>query len=93
MLVSFSELDALIAKSMSQVYHSEWGKGAMWKCDVCSRTNKDKSIIKHHVETHFHFQQTCPYCGQQMKTRKSLKMHISNLHSLSRTAKNDGSLN
>merc|ERR1712192_42099 len=26
---------------------------ALWKCHLCERSSKDKSIMRHHIETHF----------------------------------------
>ena len=75
----FSGLDELIAQNMSKVRVMEdAGTGqtitSTWNCNVCGRKYKDKTKMKHHVETHQDvIVQVCPYCGQKMKTRKSLK--------------------
>jgi len=75
------DLDVLIAKNMDK-YYLEDDKTCAWQCLLCGKNNKDKSIVKHHVETHFPgFSQQCPHCQHMMKTRKSLKMHILREHS------------
>jgi len=71
------DLDVLISESMSRTV--EEGV-ALWKCHLCERSSKDKSIMRHHIETHFPGQNVCQYCGQASKTRKSLRMHIANHH-------------
>eukprot|EP00092_Neocalanus_flemingeri_P038166 GFUD01041543.1.p1 GENE.GFUD01041543.1~~GFUD01041543.1.p1 ORF type:complete len:344 (-),score=71.41 GFUD01041543.1:458-1489(-) len=75
------DLDEQIAKNMEK-FLLEDGRNYAWQCTLCGRNNKDKSIVKHHVETHFPgYAQQCPYCQNMMKTRKSLKMHIIREHS------------
>jgi len=71
------ELDSLISESMSK---SLVEGVALWMCHLCERSSKDKSIIRHHVETHFPGRNVCPLCGQPSKTRKALKMHIATQH-------------
>ena len=75
--ISTSDLDVLISESMSKAV--EHGV-AVWRCHLCERSSKDKSIMRHHIETHYPGQNVCQYCGQASKTRKSLKMHIANHH-------------
>jgi len=74
---SNKELDSLISESMSK---SLVEGVALWMCHLCERSSKDKSIIRHHVETHFPGRNVCPLCGQPSKTRKALKMHIATQH-------------
>ena len=75
------DLDEQIAKNMDK-FVLEDGRTYAWQCLLCGRNNKDKSIVKHHVETHFPgYAQQCPHCQNMMKTRKSLKMHIIREHS------------
>merc|ERR1719233_2278196 len=31
------------------------GRGTIWNCDICNRSNRDKSMLKRHIESHFHF--------------------------------------
>ena len=53
----------------------------VWTCDFCNRTNKDKTYIKKHVETHFDgFEHHCPLCGKQSKSRNAMRMHMANYH-------------
>ena len=79
--MSILDLDEQIAKNMDKLL-SEDGRTYAWQCLLCGRNNKDKSIVKHHVETHFPgYAQQCPHCQNMMKTRKSLKMHIIREHS------------
>jgi len=74
------DLDEQIAKNMDK-FLLEDGRTFAWQCLMCGRNNKDKSIVKHHVETHFPgYSQQCPYCNNIMRTRKSLKMHIIREH-------------
>ena len=77
LIYSSSDLDGLISESMSRTMVEGV---ALWMCHLCERSSKDKSIIRHHIETHFPGRNECPYCGQPSKTRKSLRMHISNHH-------------
>jgi len=76
------DLDVLISQSMSKAV--EHGV-AVWRCHLCERSSKDKSIMRHHIETHYPGQNVCQYCGQASKTRKSLRMHIANHHSARNT--------
>jgi len=55
--------------------------GALWQCEQCGKQDRDKSMMKRHIESrHFSFQQTCPYCGRTYKSRPSLQAHISQKH-------------
>jgi len=75
------ELDEMIAKSMEKVMTDD-GMNYVWQCLQCGKCNKDKSIVKHHVETHFPgYTHQCHICQNFMKTRKSLKMHMIREHS------------
>jgi len=71
------DLDVLISESMSRTVIQG---AALWKCHLCERSSKDKSIMRHHIETHFPGENICPHCGQASKTRKSLRMHMANHH-------------
>jgi len=71
------DLDVLISESMSRAIV---GGVSVWKCHLCQRSSKDKSIIRRHIESHFPGCNECPYCGQPSKTRRSLQMHILNHH-------------
>ena len=76
-IFSTSDLDVLISESMSRTVMEGV---SMWKCHLCERSSKDKSIIRRHIESHFPGVNVCPYCGQPSKTRRSLQMHILNHH-------------
>jgi uncharacterized C2H2 Zn-finger protein len=70
----------MIANSMSA--RTEAG-GRIWSCNVCGVTNRDKTKMKRHVETHIEgFIHSCPYCNQQMKTRRTLKVHLERVHNI-----------
>jgi len=59
----------------------ENGEGVFYQCDVCERTYKDKTKMKHHIETHLNSYQICPICQQHCKTRRTLKTHMARTHS------------
>jgi len=59
------------------------GRGTMWQCKHCGKEDKDKSMLKRHIESHFHFKHSCPYCGKEYKSRPSLQCHISTKHKMS----------
>ena len=65
-------------ESMRSVSSSD--RGMIWKCNHCGKEDKDKSMMKRHVESHFHFKHYCPYCGREYKSRPSLQCHISTKH-------------
>jgi len=72
-------LDDLIAQSMRTVV-DDFGS-RVWQCDVCNRTNKDKTNTKKHVETHFQgFEHHCTLCGKQSKSREAMRKHMANYH-------------
>jgi len=74
-----TDLDELIAQSMNAVV-DEYGN-RVWKCEVCSRTNKDKTNTSKHVETHFQgFQHHCSLCGKPSKSREAMRKHMANYH-------------
>jgi hypothetical protein len=57
------------------------GAGKAWACNVCGKTNKDKTKMKRHVETHVEgFIHPCPFCRKQNKSRESLRQHVANYH-------------
>jgi len=74
-----SNLDQEIHKRMTRIV-GDPGEGVMYSCKVCQRTNKDKTKMKHHIETHLDSFQVCPICSQQCKTRRTLKTHIARAH-------------
>jgi hypothetical protein len=84
----FSECDALdklIADKMERLTGTRDG-GTVWKCLVCDRQYKDKTKMKHHIETHLNSFQQCPVCAVACKTRRTLKTHIARAHEKSRDA-------
>jgi len=74
-----SNLEEEIDKRMTRLV-GEHGEGVMYSCQVCQRTYKDKTKMKHHIETHLDSFQICPICSQQCKTRRTLKTHIARTH-------------
>ena len=73
-----TDLDDLVLDSMSQV--SSEGMGTLWQCNHCGKQDKDKNNMRRHVESHFSFSHTCPYCAKVYKSRPSLKYHMSTKH-------------
>jgi len=79
------ELDELINANMSKVIDVD-GAGSIWNCDICGRKYKDKTKMKHHIETHMDkFYHVCPYCNQIRKTRRTLKVHLVKAHNVTDT--------
>jgi len=72
-----SAIEDIVLNSMCSV-PSE--RGMVWQCNQCGKEDKDKSMMKRHVESHFSFKQTCPYCHKLYKSRPSLQAHISQKH-------------
>ena len=73
------DLDEKIESRMNRIV-GENGEGVFYCCDVCSRTYKDKTKMRHHIETHLDSYHNCPICQQQYKTRRTLKTHIARSH-------------
>jgi len=73
------DLDKQIEERMSRLMGSQ-GEGMMWVCDVCKRKYKDKTKMRHHIETHLDSFVSCPICNQLCKTRRTLKTHIGRSH-------------
>merc|ERR1719481_747636 len=72
------ELDDLIAQSMSLFVDNSGSR--VWNCDLCNKTNKDKSYIRRHMEIHMQVQHQCPHCDKQVQTREALRKHIYRYH-------------
>jgi hypothetical protein len=54
----------------------------LWKCKVCGRTAKHKSMIKRHTEIHAQcVTHACHVCNKSLSTRNSLKTRIIDVHS------------
>jgi len=73
------DLDEKIESRMNRIV-GENGEGVFYCCGVCSRTYKDKTKMRHHIETHLDSYHNCPICRQQYKTRRTLKTHIARSH-------------
>ena len=53
-----------------------------WKCKVCSKISKILGHIKEHAETHIEgMSRICQICSKTFSNRKSLRVHISDIHS------------
>jgi len=78
-LVTDLELDEKIEAKMNRIVGAN-GEGVFYSCEVCSRTYKDKTKMRHHIETHLDSYHICPICRQQYKTRRTLKTHIARSH-------------
>jgi len=72
------DLDAMIAQSMSQVVDEAGTR--LWTCNLCNRTNKDKTDIRRHMEKHFKAKHNCPQCDKQASSREALRVHIYRHH-------------
>jgi len=72
------DLEYLVLGSLKSVTGA--GRGTLWQCTHCGKEDKDKSMLKRHIESHFHFKHSCPYCGKEYKSRPSLQCHISTKH-------------
>lgn len=79
------DLDEKIERRMNRIV-GENGEGVFYCCGVCSRTYKDKTKMRHHIETHLDSYHSCPICQQQYKTRRTLKTHIARSHQNSTSA-------
>ena len=77
--VDHVELDQQIEDRMTRLMGAH-GEGMLWSCDVCSRRYKDKTKMRHHIETHLDNFVCCPICSQLCKTRRTLKTHIGRSH-------------
>jgi len=83
------DLDEKIERNMNRIV-GENGEGVFYSCGVCQRTYKDKTKMKHHIETHLDSYQICPICHQHCKTRRTLKTHMARAHSNFDTSFDDG---
>jgi len=73
-------LDLAISNCMALVYDEVAGV-KVWQCLHCNKTNKDKSAISRHVESHLDGQShSCGVCYKTYKTRFSLKVHMTREH-------------
>ena len=52
-----------------------------YQCTTCGKISKAKKDIKEHVEVHFDgLSFPCRYCDKSLRSRASLRVHISTLH-------------
>jgi len=73
-------LDLAISSSMAMVY-DEMAGTKVWQCLHCSKTNKDKTAISRHVESHLQgHSHSCTICHKTYKTRLSLNVHMTQKH-------------
>jgi len=73
-----TDIDELVQSSMAQVIGE--GGGTTWQCNHCGKQDKMKINLSRHVESHFSFSHTCPYCAKVYKSRPSLKFHMATKH-------------
>jgi len=69
--------DGLLGHMMARVYKEELASN-LWKCTVCQKEHKSKTLIRDHVEAQ-HFKSidySCDHCGKVYKTRDSFKKHV-----------------
>ena len=56
-------------------------KGDLWKCKVCDKTFKHRSVLRSHAEIHVEgLFYPCQACSKICPNRKSLKNHFDNNH-------------
>jgi len=73
-------LDLAISNSMSMAYYEMAGT-KVWQCLHCSKSNKDKTAISRHVESHLEgHTHDCTICHKTYKTRLSLNVHMTQKH-------------
>ena len=52
-----------------------------WKCKVCNKTVKNKSIIRQHAEIHIQgVIHSCSICKKTFSTSSLLRAHVNNIH-------------
>ena len=94
--ISFAPLsgdfrDGLLGHMMTRIFKEELGIN-MWRCTVCQKEHKSKTLIRDHVEVaifskdftlyqvkaqHFkNIDYSCDHCGKVYKTRDSFKKHV-----------------
>ena len=74
-VASLQELTEEIEKNLESYVDPSGYKN--WKCKICGKSNKKRTKVAHHVETHLeNFSFSCEYCNKTSKTRKALKSHI-----------------
>ena len=55
----------------------------VWKCKLCGKINANKSHLREHAESHIDgMSHACHICNRILSTRKSLRGHINDYHSV-----------
>ena len=68
----FSEIDQKLYENMKR------NSDGTFSCKVCSKTAKDKTHMKYHVETHMKgLSYPCITCGKDFRSRNALSCHTS----------------
>ncbi|XP_055301985.1 transcription factor grauzone-like [Sitodiplosis mosellana] len=50
------------------------------QCDLCQKWFKHLDTLKDHIRRHYAASATCKYCGRVSSNKKSLRLHIRNVH-------------
>lgn len=50
------------------------------QCDLCRKWFKHLDTLKDHIRRHYAATETCKYCGRVSSNKKSLRLHIRNVH-------------
>ena len=67
-----NEIDEKLCENMEK--HSD----GIYSCKICSKTMKDKTKMRLHVETHMEgLSFPCNVCGKEFRSRNAFKTHIS----------------
>ena len=70
-----SDLDLQILKMIEK-------SDGVWKCKACGKTNAHKGTVQIHAESHIKgISHACHICNKSFSTKKSLCVHINNIHS------------
>lgn len=50
------------------------------QCDLCQKWFKHLDTLKDHIRRHYAASATCKYCGRVSSNKKSLRLHVRNVH-------------
>lgn len=50
------------------------------QCDLCQKWFKHLDTLKDHIRRHYAASAACKYCGRVSSNKKSLRLHIRNVH-------------
>lgn len=50
------------------------------QCDLCRKWFKHLDTLKDHIRRHYAATETCKHCGRVSSNKKSLRLHIRNVH-------------